>query len=64
MTLTFRRRADNLILRWQGRLDSPASDQVLPWTVAAVLFVVLVLLSLAQARSLMGTPDLAAYTQA
>ena len=64
MTLTFRRRADNLILRWQGRLDSPASDRVLPWSVAAVLFVVLALLSLAQARSLIGTPDLAAYTQA
>ena len=28
LTLTFRRRADNLILRWQGRLDSPASDRV------------------------------------
>jgi uncharacterized membrane protein len=64
LTLTFRRRADNLILRWQGRLDSPASDRVLPWSVAAVLFVVLALLSLAQARSLIGTPDLAAYTQA
>ncbi len=64
MTLTFRRRADNLILRWQGRLDSPASDRVLPWSVAAVLFVVLALLSLAQARSLIGTSDLAAYTQA
>jgi len=64
LTVTFRRRADNLILRWQGRLDSPASDRFLPWSVAAALFLVLALLSLAQARSLIGTSDLAAYTQA
>ena len=64
MTLTFRRRVDNSILRWQGRLDGDNADRVAPYVVAAALFVVLAALSLAQARSLDGTPDLAAYTQA
>jgi uncharacterized membrane protein len=64
LTLTFRRRVDNLILRWQGRLDSETTDRLAPWIVASVLFVVLTLISLAQARSLDGSVDLAAYTQA
>lgn len=62
--MTFRRRADNIILRWQGRLDGEGADRAAPWVVAGVLFVVLAALSLAQARSLEGTRDLAAYTQA
>ena len=64
MTVTFRRRVDNVILRWQGRLDSDEADRLAPWVFAFGLFVVLVLLSLAQARSLGSTADLAAYTQA
>ena len=64
MTVTFRRRVDNVILRWQGRLDSESADRLAPWIFAVGLFVVLVLLALAQARSLTASPDLAAYTQA
>ena len=64
MTVTFRRRVDNTILRWEGRLDSADADRLAPWIFAAVLFTVLVLLSLAQARSLEPAPDLAAYVQA
>ena len=57
-------RLDNLVLRWQGRLDSESTDRVAPWIAAAVLFVVLAAMSLAEARSLHGSADLAAYTQA
>lgn len=64
MTTSFRRRVDNLALRWQARLDSEWSDRVLPWALTAALFVLLAALSLAKARSLDGTVDLAAYTQA
>jgi len=64
LTVTFRRRVDNIILRWQGRLDGDGADRLAPYLVAGALFVVLLLLSLGQARSLEGTPDLAAYTQA
>jgi uncharacterized membrane protein len=64
LTVTFRRRVDNIILRWQGRLDGDGADRLAPYLVAGALFVVLLLLSVAQARSLDGTPDLAAYTQA
>jgi uncharacterized membrane protein len=64
LTATFRRRLDNLVLRWQARLDSEWSDRTLPWIVALALFVLLAALSLARARSLDGTEDLSLYTQA
>lgn len=60
---TFRRRADNVILRWQARLDSEWPDRVLPWLFAFGLFVILELLSFARVRALDGTVDLASYTQ-
>jgi uncharacterized membrane protein len=63
LTVTQRRRVEGLVLRWQARLDSEWSDRVLPWLVAAALFVLLAALSLATARSLDGTVDLVAYTQ-
>ncbi len=63
-TAPFRRRVDNVILRWQARLDSEWSDRVLPWLFAGGLFVVLALLSLAKVRSLDGTLDLSSYDQA
>lgn len=64
MTVPLRRRLENVSLRWQARLDSEWSDRVLPWAAAGGLFVLLALLALAKARSLDGTLDLAAYTQA
>jgi uncharacterized membrane protein len=63
-TRSYRRRIDNVVLRWQARLDSDWSDRTLPWLLATGLFVILLLLSLARLRSLEGTADLAAYTQA
>lgn len=60
---SFRRRIDNAVLRWQARLDSEWSDRVLPWLIAGLLFLVLVALALAQARTLDGGEDLGAYTQ-
>jgi uncharacterized membrane protein len=64
LTATLRRRFDNVVLRWQARLDSEWSDRTLPWIVALVLFVFLAALALARARSLDGAPDLSLYTQA
>jgi uncharacterized membrane protein len=63
-TLSFRRRVDNIVLRWQARLDSDWADRVLPWLFAGGLFLLLELLALAKARSLDGTVDLAVYSQA
>jgi len=63
-TQPLRRRVDNVVLRWQARLDSEWSDRTLPWIIALVLFVLLASLALARARSLDGTQDLAIYTQA
>lgn len=64
MSRPWRRRLDGLILRWQARLDSEWADRVVPWATFVGLFIVLWLLALAKARSLEGTPDLAAYQQA
>ena len=64
MTATLRRRLDNVVLRWQARLDSEWSDRTLPWIVTVVLFVLLAALALARARSLDGAEDLSLYTQA
>jgi uncharacterized membrane protein len=64
LTATLRRRLDNVVLRWQARLDSEWADRTLPWLVALGLFVLLAALALARARSLDGTEDLAIYTQA
>jgi uncharacterized membrane protein len=61
---TFRRRLDNATLRWQARLDSEWADRVLPWLISGGLFVVLLTLALARARSLDGGVDLGRYTQA
>jgi uncharacterized membrane protein len=63
-SLSWRRRLDNLSLRWQARLDSSTADRVVPWAAAAVLFVVLAALALAQARSLRTGVDLASFVQA
>jgi uncharacterized membrane protein len=64
LTATLRRRFDNVVLRWQARLDSEWSDRTLPWIVALALFVFLAALALARARSLDGALDLSLYTQA
>lgn len=64
MTATIRRRADQVALRWQARLDSEWSDRTLPWLCSAVLFVLLAALALAKARSIDASIDLSVYTQA
>lgn len=59
----FRRRLDNLSLRWQARLDSAWADRVVPWAASFVFFLVLASLALAQARSLQTGQDLGTYAQ-
>ncbi len=59
-----RRRVDNVMLRWQARLDASWADRVVPWAAAVVLFVAYLLLALARARSLSGGAPLAGYAQA
>jgi uncharacterized membrane protein len=60
----FRRRFDNLVLRWQARLDSAWADRVVPWAAAGVFFLILASLALAQARALQTGQDLGTYAQA
>lgn len=58
-----RRRLDYQLLRWQARLDGTWADRVLPVAVAAGLFLLLVLMSLARARSLATGSVLAEWVQ-
>jgi uncharacterized membrane protein len=58
-----RRRLDNLLLRWQARLDSAWADRVVPWAAAGVFFLILASLALAQARALQTGQDLGTYAQ-
>ena len=51
-------------LRFQARLDSPWSDRVLPWLLAAISFLILAALSLSQYRSFDNGAELARYVQA
>ena len=60
-----RRRYHRLSLRIEGRLDGEWADRYLPWTAAAVVvFVVLLLLDLAAMRSQMAGSGLAPWLQA
>src|SRR6266508_627327 len=61
--LSVRRRWDNLMLRWQARLDATWADRVGPWAVAGLLAVVYFLLAIARARSLRAGADLASFLQ-
>lgn len=60
----FRRGFERWSLRFQARLDSPWADRVLPWLLAAVLFLLLAALSLSQYRSFDNGTELARYVQA
>ncbi len=62
--LSIRRRLDASALRWQARLDTAWVDRTLPWVFAALLTLVLLLISLAVQRQLDGGPTLATWTQA
>ncbi|CAN5489658.1 hypothetical protein BH24ACT4_BH24ACT4_03460 [soil metagenome] len=62
--LSIRRRLDASALRWQARLDTTWVDRTLPWLLAALLTIVMLLISLAVQRQLDGGPTLATWTQA
>lgn len=62
--MSIRRRLDASALRWQARLDTAWVDRTLPWLLAGLLSVVLLLISLAVQRQLDGGPTLATWTQA
>ena len=62
--VTTRRRVEAQWLRWQARAEGPAADRMLPWLIAALLFVLWFGLAYARARSLDGGADLASGLQA
>ncbi|MEI7593673.1 MAG: DUF2079 domain-containing protein [Actinomycetes bacterium] len=64
MTSTLHRRARNIALGWEGRLDSPSGDRIVPWVCAGGLFITLIVLALAQARALSSNVNLATFVQA
>ena len=61
---SLRRRLDALGLRMGARLDADWADQSMPWVFAAVLFGLLLAMSLAVVRQLDGGPGLGVWSQA
>ena len=59
-----RRRLDIHLLRWQARIDAPAVDRSLPWVVATILGLTLILLALARHQDLGVGAQLGHYLQA
>lgn len=58
------RRLDWLLLRWQARLDAAWADRVVPWALAAGLFVVYAGVAVARLERLEGGAVLARHVQA
>jgi uncharacterized membrane protein len=58
------RRLDWLLLRWQARLDASWADRVVPWVLAAAVFVVYAGVALARVDRLDTGAVLARYVQA
>lgn len=58
------RRLDWLLLRWQARLDATWADRVVPWALAAIVFVVYAAVALARVDRLEAGPTLARHVQA
>ena len=58
------RRLDWLLLRWQARLDASWADRVVPWVLAAAVFVVYAAIALARVDRLDTGPFLARHVQA
>jgi uncharacterized membrane protein len=61
---TLRRRLDNLVLRWQARLDAAWADRFLPWAAAVALAAVYAALAIARTEALEAGTDLGVYLQA
>lgn len=61
--VTFRRRVDKHVLRWQARMDGEWADRVVPSAAAIALFVLFASLSLATVRSIETPVDLASAVQ-
>lgn len=63
MSLPWRKRFDNRVLRWQARFEGIAFDRTAPWLMSAGLWAVLALLALARSRELSEETALAQVMQ-
>jgi len=63
MAISWRKRLENRLLRWQARFESAVFDRTFPWIAGSVVWIVFVLLALAKSRELSQTSDLAAVMQ-
>lgn len=63
MSLPLRKRLDYRLLRWQARFESSGFDRTAPWVIAAMMWVLLLLLGLARSRELSEGVSLAGAMQ-
>ena len=63
MSLPLRKRLDYRLLRWQARFEGSGFDRMAPWAIAAVMWILLLLLGLARSRELSEETSLAGAMQ-
>ena len=63
MAISWRKRLEYRLLRWQARFESAVFDRTFPWIAGSVVWIIFILLALAKSRELSQTSDLAAVMQ-
>lgn len=63
MSISWRKRLEYRLLRWQARFESALFDRTFPWVAGTVVWGIFILLALAKSRELSQTSDLASVMQ-
>ncbi|MBT96091.1 MAG: hypothetical protein CL431_08995 [Acidimicrobiaceae bacterium] len=63
MSISWRKRLEYRLLRWQARFESSLFDKIFPWVAGAIVWTIFILLALAKSRELSQTADLASVMQ-
>ena len=63
MSISWGKRLEYRLLRWQARFEGAVFDRTFPWIAGCVIWIIFILLALAKSRELSQTSDFAAVMQ-
>ena len=63
MSISWGKRLEYRLLRWQARFEGAVFDRTFPWIAGCVVWIIFILLALAKSRVLSQTSDFAAVMQ-
>ena len=63
MTISWGKRLEYRLLRWQARFEGAVFDRTFPWITGFVVWVIFILLALAKSRELSQASDFAGVMQ-